>query len=240
MALKYNKATTFLVVSLAMIAALLEGSTAQSTVHVVGDAMGWVVPPGGATVYSNWAASNTFKVNDVLVFNFTTGRHDVAQVTKAAFDACNTASPISRQTNSPANITLSSAGEFYYICTFTGHCLAGQKLAINVTSGASSPAPTPTPTPAAPTPTPTPTPTSSPPPTPTQTPAPTPTTSSPPSPPIPTPTSSPPPSTAATPSSTPSPDGGGATTPPPSGNSAKSLGVALSSTFLAIFVALLY
>ncbi|KAK0571092.1 hypothetical protein LWI29_010832 [Acer saccharum] len=239
MALKYNKATTFLVVSLAMIAALLEGSTAQSTVHVVGDAMGWVVPPGGATVYSNWAANKTFKVNDVLVFNFASGRHDVAQVTKAAFDACNTASPISKHTSSPANITLTSAGEFYYICTFTGHCTAGQKLTINVTSGASSPSPAPTPTPAAPTPTPTPTPTSSPPPTPTQTPAPTPTTSSPPSPPTqtPTPTSSPSPST---PPSSPSPNSVDTTTPPPSGNSAKSLGVALSSTFLAIFVALLY
>ncbi|KAK1559142.1 hypothetical protein Q3G72_011108 [Acer saccharum] len=164
MALKHNKAT-FLVVSLAMIAALLEGSTAQSTVHDVGDAMGWIVPTGGATVYSDWAAKNTFKVNDVLVFNFTSGRHDVAQVTKAAFDACNIASPISKETNSPANITLTSAGEHYYICTFNGHCAGGQKLALNVTSDAA--------------------------------------------------------------------------TAPPSGNSAKSLGVALSSTFLAIFVALL-
>ncbi|KAK4853965.1 hypothetical protein QYF36_016981 [Acer negundo] len=235
MALKYNKAT-FLVVSLAMIAALLESSTAQSTVHVVGGtgASAWVVPTGGATVYSNWAANNTFKVNDVLVFNFVTRVHDVAQVTKAAFGACNTTSPISRKTNSPANFTLTSAGEHYYICTSPGHCLGGQKLALNVTSGASSPAPTPTPTPtpAAPAPTPT---SSPPPPTPTQTPAPTPTTSSP-SPPAPTPTS--PPSTTATPPSSPSPNGGNAT--PPSGNSAKSLGVALSSTFLAIFVALLY
>ncbi|KAK1560429.1 hypothetical protein Q3G72_026598 [Acer saccharum] len=171
MALKYNKATTFLVVSLAMIAALLEASTAQSSVHVVADALGWIVPPGGATVYSNWTANKTFKVNDVLVFNFTSGRHDVAQVTKAAFDACNIASPISKEINSPANITLTSAGEHYYICTFNGHCAGGQKLALNVTSDAAT-----------------------------------------------------------------APPSG---TPPPSGNSAKSLGVALSSTFLAIFVALL-
>ncbi|KAK0581759.1 hypothetical protein LWI29_017589 [Acer saccharum] len=121
---------------------LLEGSTAQSTVHDVGDAMGWIVPTGGATVYSDWAAKNTFKVNDVLVmFNFTSRRHDVAQVTKAAFDACNIASPISKETNSPANITLTSAGEHYYICTFNGHCAGGQKLALNVTSDAATPPP---------------------------------------------------------------------------------------------------
>ncbi|KAL5769021.1 hypothetical protein ACOSP7_015579 [Xanthoceras sorbifolium] len=351
MARKFSKA---FLVALA-IATLLESSTAQSTVHVVGDALSWVVPPGGATAYTTWAANKTFNVGDILVFNFATGRHDVAEVTKAAFDACNTASPISRVTTSPANVTLNSAGEHYYICTFTGHCAAGQKLAVNVTSGPSSPAPqpstpSPVPTPTA-TPTPTPTPTSSPTPTPTPTSSPTPTPTSAPTPaptrspvtyivgdalgwtvppngsvayqlwasgktfmvgdtlvfnyingthdvaevtkeaygscdtnstisletnpptritlttsgehhyictfprhcslgqqlainvtgsntasPVPSPSATPPPSTA-TPSS-PSPTG--ASTPPSPGNSAKSLGVALSSTFLAIFVGFLY
>ncbi|PSS17851.1 Umecyanin like [Actinidia chinensis var. chinensis] len=57
----------------------------------------------------------------------------------------------------PANVTLTSAGDHYYICTFGSHCQAGQKLAITVsaTPGAATPPTTPsTPTtPATPSPT---------------------------------------------------------------------------------------
>ncbi|KAG4906546.1 hypothetical protein JHK84_055051 [Glycine max] len=38
---------------------LLHGSAAQ-TRHVVGDAMGWIIPPGGATTYTTWASNKTF------------------------------------------------------------------------------------------------------------------------------------------------------------------------------------
>ncbi|GAV82494.1 Cu_bind_like domain-containing protein [Cephalotus follicularis] len=117
---------------------LLQGSTAQ-TVHVVGDGLGWVIPPNGAAAYTTWAANKTFTVGDILVFNFATGRHDVAQVTKANFDSCNTNSPISLTSTSPANITLSAVGEHNYICNFTGHCSSGQKLAINVSASSSTP-----------------------------------------------------------------------------------------------------
>ncbi|KAJ0030766.1 hypothetical protein Pint_12996 [Pistacia integerrima] len=166
------------VVAIVAIAALLHSSKAQTT-HIVGDALGWIVPPSTDT-YTTWAANQTFKVGDVLVFNFAAGRHDVAQVTESAFNACNTSSPISRETNSPANITLTSSGEYYYICTVPGHCSGGQKLMINASAAAASPAPqpsspapqpstapsplnAPTPTPVtAPTPTPTPSPTRAP------------------------------------------------------------------------------
>lgn len=80
----------------------------------------------------------------LIVFNFTENQHDVAEVTNSAYDACNGTNPIFRQTSSPANITLQTVGEHYYICTFSGHCNAGQKLAINV-SRASSSAPVPAP-----------------------------------------------------------------------------------------------
>lgn len=59
-------------------------------------------------------------------------------------------------TTGPANITLQTAGEHYFICSVSGHCISGQKLSINVT-GASSPAPQPnSPSPAASTPVPSP------------------------------------------------------------------------------------
>lgn len=124
------------------------------------------------------------------VFNFAAGRHDVTQVTQSSFNACNATSPLSRTTDSPANITLTTSGPHYFICSFPGHCLGGQKLAINVSATGSSPAPQPsspapqpsgsTPSPVsapapAPTPakTPTPAPASAPTPTSTPTPAPT-------------------------------------------------------------------
>lgn len=100
-------------------------------------------------------------------------QHDVAEVTKSSYDACNGASPISQQNSSPANFTLQTAGEHYYICTFTGHCNANQKLAINV-SRASSPAPQPSPGSPAPTPVPAPTLAPQPSPSPSSSPAPTP------------------------------------------------------------------
>ncbi|OIT26497.1 PREDICTED: blue copper protein-like [Nicotiana attenuata] len=122
-------------------AALLHISMAQQT-HVVGDALAWSVPNGGAAAYTTWASRKTFAVGDILVFNFTTGLHSVAEVSKANFDSCNTANPISISTNGPTNITLRSAGSHYYLCTLPSHCTLGQKLAINV-SGSASPAPQP-------------------------------------------------------------------------------------------------
>uniref|UniRef100_A0A7N0UIF8 Phytocyanin domain-containing protein n=1 Tax=Kalanchoe fedtschenkoi TaxID=63787 RepID=A0A7N0UIF8_KALFE len=109
--------------------------------YIVGDSMGWTVPPGGEAAYTTWASDKTFSVGDVLVFNFTTGRHDVAEVTKTEYGSCSSSNPISKQTTGPARITLTAPGEHFYICTFNGHCSLGQKLAINVT-GAGSPAPT--------------------------------------------------------------------------------------------------
>lgn len=58
----------------------------------------------------------------------------MAKVNKAAFDACNGTNPISLKTTGPANFTLDTAGEHYFICTFSSHCSSGQKLAVNVSS----------------------------------------------------------------------------------------------------------
>lgn len=89
-----------------------------------------------------------FLLTNLAVFNFTNGQHTVAEVTKAAFDACNTGNTIFTLTSSPANVKLNESGEHYYICTVASHCSLGQKLAINVTQkAASSPAPRPSPPP---------------------------------------------------------------------------------------------
>ncbi|KAI5680863.1 hypothetical protein M9H77_02090 [Catharanthus roseus] len=145
-----TKLDIFLFVALLGAAFRFHGSAAQRT-HAVGDASGWIVPPGGSVAYTSWASAQTFTVGDFLIFNFTTGRHDVAEVNQAAFDACNITSPISISTEGPANITLRTAGAHFYICTFGRHCGLGQKLAINVSaapsSGATPPVATPQPGP---------------------------------------------------------------------------------------------
>ncbi|KAJ8753220.1 hypothetical protein K2173_017822 [Erythroxylum novogranatense] len=164
--------------------ALFQSSIAQTN-HVVGGNSGWTIPSGGS--YSSWAANRKFSVGDTLVFNFQNGVHDVAQVSKADYDSCSTTNPILFVSTSPARITLNSTGEHYFLCNFTGHCSAGQKLMVNVIAASSS-SPSPAPQPSSPV---TP-PASSPsqPPTssvPSPSPASAPTPSSPPSPPAPSP-----------------------------------------------------
>ncbi|KAL5825151.1 hypothetical protein ACOSQ3_021214 [Xanthoceras sorbifolium] len=136
----------FVIMSMVFAVVLLKSAAAQ-TVHVVGDSMGWVVPNnGGAGVFETWAASKKFVVGDILTFNFGTGRHDVQQVPKASYDACTASNPIGTLiTTGPANITLDSAGDHYYICTFSQHCQLGQKLSISVSAAAPGASPSPTP-----------------------------------------------------------------------------------------------
>uniref|UniRef100_A0A0A0LG03 Phytocyanin domain-containing protein n=1 Tax=Cucumis sativus TaxID=3659 RepID=A0A0A0LG03_CUCSA len=124
-----------------LVAAAFCRSSSAAT-YTVGDALGWTVPPN-PTVYSDWASTKTFVVGDILVFNFASGRHDVTEVTKSASDSCNSTNPISVANNSPARITLTSAGDRHFICSFPGHCSNGQTLSITVTSTSSSPAPQP-------------------------------------------------------------------------------------------------
>ncbi|XP_062078094.1 blue copper protein-like [Humulus lupulus] len=124
-------------------AALMQFSTAQTT-HIVGDGLGWLVPPGGLIAYQIWADTQTFVVGDVLVFKFSDAFQDVARVTKDSFKSCNSSEPISLKTKSSANFTLDTIGEYYFIGTKDKHCNMGQKLAINVTA---YPGPTPSPAP---------------------------------------------------------------------------------------------
>ncbi|XP_022145061.1 uncharacterized protein LOC111014575 [Momordica charantia] len=103
--------------------------------HIVGDATGWSVPQGDPAFYAKWAAGKTFAVGDSLVFNFRTDVHDVERVPKASFDVCSDDNEIGESLEiGPATVFLSTPGEYYFICTKDGHCLGGQKLAINVTA----------------------------------------------------------------------------------------------------------
>ena len=69
-----------------------------------------------------------------------TGAHDVIQVPKVSFEACNSDKAIgSVLTTGPATVKLNTAGVHYFICSIGKHCLGGQKLAVTV-SGSGTPA----------------------------------------------------------------------------------------------------
>ncbi|KAL4589787.1 hypothetical protein LXL04_002697 [Taraxacum kok-saghyz] len=203
-----------------------QGTVAQTT-HVVGDALGWTIPPTGASAYTTWASGQTFSVGDVLLFNFTTGFHNVAEVSQAAYGPCTTANPISIVTTGPARLTLNAPGTHYYVCTVGTHCQIGQKLTINVSAASATPAPAP----AATTPVPVSPPTATPTPPPSFSPAPSSGEVSPVSP----PTSGQSPSGSNGPSPTDS-----TTLPPPSPSFASSFTAVVPFTFLAIAMALFY
>ncbi|KAL1565045.1 cucumber peeling cupredoxin-like [Salvia divinorum] len=144
---------SFFIIYSAFIGLVVNIAAAQN-VHIVGDNMGWGIPTNTSVSYSNWASGKTFMVGDILVFNFMTNQHDVVQVPKASYDDCSEDNAIGNViTTGPANITLDTAGERYYICSIGGHCGAGQKLSITVVSSSTG-GPTPpmtTPPPATPT-----------------------------------------------------------------------------------------
>ncbi|KAF5466757.1 hypothetical protein F2P56_016659 [Juglans regia] len=140
--------STVVVIFFGVVAAVFLQCAEAQTVHVVGDSIGWTVPTGGASAYQTWAASKQFVVGDILSFNFVTNAHDVLQVPKESYDSCSSSNPIGDTiTTGPVNITLSTAGTHYYICTLGRHCLSGQKLSVIVSSSPGGVPPTSTSTP---------------------------------------------------------------------------------------------
>eukprot|EP00268_Persea_americana_P066362 TRINITY_DN900_c1_g1_i1.p1 TRINITY_DN900_c1_g1~~TRINITY_DN900_c1_g1_i1.p1 ORF type:complete len:157 (+),score=19.02 TRINITY_DN900_c1_g1_i1:149-619(+) len=125
-----------LIGSVIVVIAVLAQCSAAETTYIVGDSAGWTLP-----FNTSWATGKTFAIGDKLSFTFNAQAHDVAQVTKTEYDGCTSSSNSNVSTTSPTVITLSTAGEHYYICTFTGHCAGGQKLSVNVSSSTTTSSP---------------------------------------------------------------------------------------------------
>lgn len=104
---------------------------ASNSLHTVGDATGWRVPPS-PDFYNEWASKRSFTVGDALLFNFTTGWHDVTEVSKEGYDQCKPRDSDNTIKDGPATIHLTNAGDHYFICSYEGHCLSDQKLAIHL------------------------------------------------------------------------------------------------------------
>nr|ACL51760.1 putative phytocyanin [Pinus pinaster] len=133
-------------VALGACLALAVLQSVAATTYTVGGSAGWTIPASNAKLYTDWVKATTFKLGDILVFKFATNVHNVYRVSKADYDKCVTTSPMEKYETGPASITLNSTGHHYYICAVSGHCAAGQKVSIKVSTAAapgSSPSPAP-------------------------------------------------------------------------------------------------
>lgn len=80
------------------------------------------------------------------VFRYEAGKDSVLQVTREAYEKCNTTSPKATYTDGNTKVKLDQTGPVYFISGTEGHCQKGQKLRLVVVSprvSASSPAPSP-------------------------------------------------------------------------------------------------
>ncbi|XP_049389198.1 basic blue protein-like [Solanum stenotomum] len=92
-----------------------------STTYNVGDSNGWTFG------VSNWPNGKTFKVDDVLVFNYPREIHNVVIVNKVDYNNCN---PLGKMFNSGKDVITLKKGTTYFICGVPGHCDGAQKIAI--------------------------------------------------------------------------------------------------------------
>ncbi|GJZ20665.1 cucumber peeling cupredoxin-like protein [Tanacetum coccineum] len=113
-----------LLITMAIVAAS-NGTAAVE--HIVGDSFGWNNPNGNAVYYDKWSLNQRFHIGDVLVFNFATGAHTVAEV--QAYDLHNTSQII---TIGPAYVPLLTGGVHFFICSLENHSRSGQSMVIKM------------------------------------------------------------------------------------------------------------
>ncbi|KAL6221275.1 hypothetical protein ACLB2K_009026 [Fragaria x ananassa] len=130
---RWNSASS-LTIGTALSAVISTGATAVE--YVVGDSLGWTLPPN-TSFYSDWAASKTFQLGDRVSFKVT-GNHTVYEATKGQYDNCSDLiGGISDEIQEI--VTLDSAGSHYFVCIVGENCNQGMKMTITVESSTSAP-----------------------------------------------------------------------------------------------------
>ncbi|VAH53857.1 unnamed protein product [Triticum turgidum subsp. durum] len=125
---------------LLVVAAMAVLSSASAAIYNVGERGGaWDL----STNYDTWASSRNFQTSDQIVFKYSPQAHDVLEVSKADYDSCSTASPVTTLNSGNDVVTLNATGTRYFICGFPGHCAGGMKVKIDVMPGSSSTSPAP-------------------------------------------------------------------------------------------------
>ncbi|XWS13617.1 hypothetical protein CRYUN_Cryun36dG0053200 [Craigia yunnanensis] len=113
---------------LVVMAALLQLS--HAAVYKVGDSGGWTII--GNIDYKQWAATKTFQVGDIILFEYNAQFHNVMRITHPMYKTCNASAPLDTYTTGNDSINITTKGHHYFLCGVPGHCQAGQKVDINV------------------------------------------------------------------------------------------------------------
>nr|VDD48311.1 unnamed protein product [Brassica oleracea] len=120
-------------------------SVNANEVTVGGKSGDWKIPPSSSDSFNEWSQKARFKVGDFLVFSYEAGKDSVLQVTREAYEKCNTTSPKASYTDGNTKVKLEQPGPVYFISGTQGHCQKGQKLRLVVVTPRSSLSPAPSP-----------------------------------------------------------------------------------------------
>ncbi|KAK9282527.1 hypothetical protein L1049_005447 [Liquidambar formosana] len=102
----------------------------MAAVYKVGDSVGWTTE--GPVDYKKWASSKTFRVGDILIFEYNPEYHNVKQVKHPDFHSCNATYPVATYTSGNDSITIKRHGHYFFLCSFSNHCQEGMKIDIRV------------------------------------------------------------------------------------------------------------
>ncbi|GKB93168.1 cucumber peeling cupredoxin-like protein [Tanacetum coccineum] len=116
-----------LFIIMVIVAASMEFCGMAAVEHIVGGSFGWDNPNGNVVYYDKWSLNQRFHIGNVLVFNFATGAHTVAEV--QAYGLHNTSQII---TIGPAYVSLLTGGVHYVICSLKNHSRSGQSMVMKM------------------------------------------------------------------------------------------------------------
>ncbi|KAF8103941.1 hypothetical protein N665_0182s0048 [Sinapis alba] len=125
---------------------------AHAREFAVGGAKGWTVP-SGSQVYSHWAEQSRFQIGDSLLFVYQPNQDSVLQVTRDAYDSCNTDAPTAKFADGKTSFALTNSGPYYFISGNKDNCKKSEKVVIivmadrNGNNATSSSPPSPAPAP---------------------------------------------------------------------------------------------
>ncbi|KAE8732172.1 Early nodulin-like protein 3 [Hibiscus syriacus] len=82
--------------------------------------------------YNQWAEKKRFQIGDSLVFSYSSNDDSVLNVTREAYENCNTESPTTKYTDGHTVFSLGHSGPYYFISGNKDNCVKNEKLVVVV------------------------------------------------------------------------------------------------------------
>ncbi|KAJ0025717.1 basic blue protein [Pistacia vera] len=103
---------------------LVSVENVNAATYTVGGAGGWNFN------VANWPKGKSFRAGDILVFNYNPTIHNVVAVNGGSYSSCKTPGHAKVFKSGKDRIKLVK-GQNFFICSFSGHCQSGMKIAVN-------------------------------------------------------------------------------------------------------------